>query len=312
VLLTARPSTPNSQSALITQTQAGFVDTVSTEIETGQNAVWASAVSDDVNRDAVGDARGFSFSNTGFSGGVSRTSDSGVSVGLAVGMSSGDVELDENSGKTEAESLFGAAYVGFRTDSGTFVGGGVSMSTQSFDASRNVTLNGVGDTLTGETDGSSFGAFATLGKEFEFGDWTMTASGRIAYVSAKTDAYEEQGTSILRLSFDEVEAQALALRARVMAERSDRIGGDMGLSFRVGGGLAHESALDDRVINATFVETDSAITMQGDDTGRTMAEVLGGVGLTLNENLELRGDAAFQTGGGQDRSNFMIGARFKF
>jgi hypothetical protein len=160
-------------------------------------------------------------------------------------MINGEAELDGAAGQTNADGVVGAGYVDWR-DNGTYAIVGGAVGQYDFETTRNVTFNNAPQSVSGESEGTTYSAFAAFGRKFDVGNWRLSASARVNYVSTEIDGYEEAGTSQARVSVDDFEGDSVAFGVRVRAETEYVLDDDMSLLPQVGGGVVYESALGDR------------------------------------------------------------------
>lgn len=310
MVLTARPSTPNAQASMLRRTTSSFLDTVFSELQREESAVWGRGFSDDMTRLAVGDSRGFQYSATGAIQGVHRIARNGASFGYALGAAQDETLLDERAGRNKGEAVFGAAYLGWQGDE-NFAAAGAAISMQRIDVSRVVQEAGASfNTLEGETDGRSFALFGSAGRRFRVLDWTFIASGELAYLATSTSGYEEVSLSAARVAFGEYETQSVSASLGLFAERSLRVGG-MPLQARLGARASQENALDDRAIEVAFLAAGDFAILQGDESGRSVLQGVAGLRLQATDTLELSGDVLLASGD-EERSAVSVGARWQF
>jgi subtilase-type serine protease len=310
VVLSARPSTPNAQAAMLQRTTAGFLDVVFAQVQREDSAVWGRGFSDDLTRQAVGDSRGFEYASSGAINGVHRVNRSGVSLGFALGASRDEAVLEASSGRSEGEGVFGAVYMGWQGEQ-NFAAAGLALSTQRIDVDRVVQESGAAlGRLEAETDGRSLALFGSAGRRFDVFDWSLVASGEFAYLATATSAYEEGGVSALRVAFDDYETQSITGSLSLFGEHRSRLGG-LPMRARLGARWSREAALDDRAVGVAFSATGGRATLQGDKSNRAVLHGIAGLTLDVSETMELSGDVALARGD-EERNAITVGARWRF
>jgi outer membrane autotransporter protein len=91
----------------------------------------------------------------------------------------------------------------------TYVEGGISYSTQSFDNQRTLLIGSEERMAVSDHDGSALMLFAGAGREFDFGSWQAEPYGTLYYFDIEEDAFQEEGADSLNLVFDSKSAEAM-------------------------------------------------------------------------------------------------------
>jgi uncharacterized protein with beta-barrel porin domain len=311
VLVAAGSGTPSSQLALLAQASDELADQVVDEIEEADGTLWARGLVGSMNRDETNTTIGFDYESNGVVGGGRTPRFAGFSAGVAVGAINGEAELEQGAGDTNSDGIVAAGYVDWKAD-GMFAVAGASYGTYDFETTRNVTFNGAAQVVDGESEGSTMSAFAAFGKKFEVGDWRLSASGRVNYTKTDVDAYEENGTSPARIAVEDFEAESFTIGARVRGETEIPIGDDMALLPSAGVGAYYESAMGDRTLNVTFVDSGATDTLEADEDSRFMGEARGGLTLRINQSIDVHTNVRVAIGEDEESVTGTIGARFRF
>lgn len=276
-VLTARPSTFNSQALAASDTVMGFADAVSTQaLRPGQgNGAWAEAFGANGSRDAVGQTLAYDHDSSGLSVGVRGPLTDNIDAGVSLGWSQGDVSLGSNGGGGQQDGMLASVFGRYRLD-GASIGAGFLYGSLDQSTVRNVSFNTLSASVAGDTDSVVTGAFLSADVTFgETGGWAFGGAAQASYLSQTQDAYTEKGSSPLRLELPELTFETMGLQAGVNAVTAFDLGGTAAwLQFEAG--IRHTSALDDRIIPVAFAASNASVDLQGD--GRDHTSPYAGVG----------------------------------
>lgn len=276
-VLTARPSTFNSQALAASDTVMGFADAVSTQaLRPGQgNGAWAEAFGANGSRDAVGQTLAYDHDSSGLSVGVRGPLTDNIDAGVSLGWSQGDVSLGSNGGGGQQDGMLASVFGRYRLD-GASIGAGILYGSLDQSTVRNVSFNTLSASVAGDTDSVVTGAFLSADVTFgETGGWAFGGAAQASYLSQTQDAYTEKGSSPLRLELPELTFETMGLQAGVNAATAFDLGGTAAwLQFEAG--IRHTSALDDRIIPVAFAASNASVDLQGD--GRDHTSPYAGVG----------------------------------
>ena len=311
-LATARPSTVNSQMAVTGQSFAEFMNILGDEIRSGeQRSVWARALSNVEERDAVRASLGYSFDTTGTAGGFRTASRDGVSLGLAVASTHGGAELNSNAGQTKVEGVLGAVSIDWQGER-FFAGGGVAIGTQDFSTQRVVVFNNVTSTMQGESKADTMGAYVSGGVRGSMGGWSVWGSATASYMSNSFDGYAEQGTNPLRLTIGEFDAENAVVNFEVGGEQLFTLGNGVRITPRFRAGLVGDLALDNRAVPVSFPVSNQSTTLKGDGRERVFGALGAGLDVAINAQVSLMLDLRHLASDDAQRSMGSAGLRIAF
>jgi len=269
-VLTARPSTFNSQALAASDTVMGFADAVSAQaLRPGQgNGAWAETFGANGSRDAVGQTLAYDHDSSGISVGVRGPLTDRIDAGVSLGWSQGDVSLGSDGGGGQQDGMLASVFGRYRLDAAS-IGAGILYGSLDQSTVRNVSFNSFSDSVAGDTDSVVTGAFLSADAMFgESGGWTFGGGAQASYLSQTQDTYTESGSSPLRLELPELTFETMGLQAGLNAGTAFDFGGTAAwLQFDVG--LRHTSALDDRIIPVTFAASSASVDLQGDARDHT-------------------------------------------
>lgn len=269
-VLSARPSTFNSQALAASDTVMGFLDTVSNQaLRQGDgNGAWAEAFTGNASRNAAGQTLGYTHDASGVSIGVRGPLSDRIDGGVSLGWSQADVSLDTNGGGGQQDGMLASVFGRYHFD-GASIGAGLVYGSIDQSTARNVSFNSFFESVAGDTDSIVTGAF--LSGDVVFGEtagWTFGGAARASYLSQKQDAYTETGTSPLRLELPELTFETMGLEAGISAGTAFELGGSAA-RVQLDIGVSHTASLDDRIIPVTFAASSASVDLQGDERDHT-------------------------------------------
>ena len=313
-VLSARPSTFNSQLLAASDTSFAFIEGVAGRRDhtVARNGWWADTFAAEGERNAHASTLGYSHSSNGFAmGGAAETKAPGLSLGGAIGWADSDIDLDEQAGGGTQKSVMLGAYLSYKSGPTRWTGG-LFLGGAEQDTVRNVSFNSVTTSITGETTSGLFGAFGSLDQELgAWADWSFSGKLNADYVQQTQDAYVENGSSPLRLSVRERGFDTYQVEALVEGERSFDLGNGQTVTPRFGVGVGQTIAGGSRIIPVEFAASGASVALQGDTREITQAitnasvawQISGNAALTFDYNGRL-GDASSHLG--------RVGVAFQF
>lgn len=176
-------------------------------------------------RDGSARETGFDFDNYGVTAGVDYRLNDRAFVGLALGYSASQVDLDEGSGELDTDGLGLTAYYSWFGDNGLYLDGSLAYFRNDYEQVRVIDLTAIGlnrDTALSETEASQFVATFGIGYEFARDGWLLTPEFRIEYAGTDIDGFEETGSndSGFLLSFPEQSFQSLQYSGALQVARA--------------------------------------------------------------------------------------------
>ncbi|MGQ0658023.1 MAG: autotransporter outer membrane beta-barrel domain-containing protein [Chromatiales bacterium] len=140
---------------------------------------------------------GFDLNSYGVTGGVDyRLSDQSL-VGLAVGYTTQDVDLDSNSGSLDTDGISGSLYGSYYPSPQSYINAIASYSATDHDQERNIiytiagTASIVNQTAFSDTDSDEIAGSLEAGYDFYRGRWTMTPYARLDVAHTEIDGFTE-------------------------------------------------------------------------------------------------------------------------
>jgi outer membrane autotransporter protein len=147
-------------------------------------------------RDPSANEDGFDFDSWGFTAGVDYRVMDGAAVGLALGYSENDTDIDNNGGRLDTDTFSTSLYATYFPDEHLYLDGMLTYSSNDYDQKRNIhyTLGGtpVRQTASADYDGSQWSAAVGGGYQLSNGPWSYGPTARLEYISASVDGYTEK------------------------------------------------------------------------------------------------------------------------
>jgi uncharacterized protein YhjY with autotransporter beta-barrel domain len=150
-------------------------------------------------KDSTPNETGFDLDSYGVTGGVDYRFDQAL-LGLAVGYTTQDADLDANSGNLDTDGISVSLYGSYYPSPQSYVNAIVSYGNTNHDQERNIiyTITSflgttvVNQTALSETDSDEIAGSLEGGYDFYRGQWTLTPYARLDVAHTEIDGYTEQ------------------------------------------------------------------------------------------------------------------------
>ncbi|TNC81013.1 MAG: hypothetical protein C9356_10450 [Oleiphilus sp.] len=214
-------------------------------------SVYSNLSYGDGSKDQTLNEQGFDFdSQTLTLGGDYRFSNNLVG-GMAIGYGASEVDMDNNTGETEADTLSITAYTSIY-EGNWYMDASIGFGMHEYDTSRRVRDIGLGvsQTLTAKPEGDSLNLSLGAGFDQQLGQISANYSLRIDSVSASVDGYSEAGGS---LALDIGKQEVDSLQGVLGTQFSMPISTDSGV-FVPSFGIEMHQEFDDetRIVTASY------------------------------------------------------------
>lgn len=178
--------------------------------------------------DAQAGLPSFDFNASGVVLGLDRQMSDKVVLGVLTGFASGANSNDDDSARTETDSMLFGIYGGYAFDSRTSLSGTLTYGLNDNDSRRSVTVGGVSGSSVASFDGQDLNATIDLARRYDLG--TVTAVPSIGFELGRynTDAYSETGTGAV--SVDENTAWSYRPNVGVSLSRTLDLGNGRSLT----------------------------------------------------------------------------------
>lgn len=170
--------------------------------------------------DGDGNAASLDRDSYGFLGGVDRDLGEASRIGVALGYSRSDFDVDARASSGESDNLHVAAYGGTKLGP-VDLSGIVSYSYGSADTSRRVIVGGLTNNLTGDYGTQTVQAAIEAGTDLAHGSLVLTPFAGLAVIGVEKDGFTEQGgpaALTVASASDTIGVSTLGLRARRESE----------------------------------------------------------------------------------------------
>lgn len=217
-------------------------------------------------KDATGQAGGFSFDARGVTIGADYRLTDQLVLGAAVGYTNFDIDFDTTSASVAGQDLSsdGVTFAGFGTyypSDRFFVDGVLSLGWTSYDSTRRIVaisndpaVDSVDATTKGDFDAFYYGASSNFGYDYPLtGSLLLTPSLRLDYVKAEIDGFSESADESDEVSLAFGDQDAESLTSQLGVELSRKFSTDLGVitpSFRAT--YIHEFLGDDEGVKVKY------------------------------------------------------------
>ncbi|MDP3329864.1 autotransporter domain-containing protein, partial [Parvibaculum sp.] len=198
---------------------AGYAPAAGDALPSGTR-LWGQLFGATGETDGDGNAASLDRESYGFLGGVDRDLGEASRIGVALGYSRSDFDVDAHASSGESDNLHVAAYGGTKVGP-VDLSGIVSYSYGSADTSRRVIVGGLTNNLTGDYDTQTVQAAIEAGTDLAQGSLVLTPFAGLAVIGVETDGFTEQGgpaALTVASASDTIGVSTLGLRARRESE----------------------------------------------------------------------------------------------
>jgi outer membrane autotransporter protein len=252
-------------------------------------------------KDTTSREAGFDFDTYGVTGGVDYRFTDNLVLGLAFGYNTTDSDFAAARGKMDADtytfSAFGTYYLG-----ALYIDGIFSYGWNSFDSTRNISysiptipdplsITTVSQTARSETDGTQYAFSLSTGYDFSVRGFTVGPYGRLNYLKADIDAFQER--------IDNTNAGfglALAIGAQDVESLTGVLGGQASYALSTGFGVLvpqmrfeweHEFLNDRRTVGTRFINdpANTPVLLQTDNPDRDYFNLGAGLSAVFQRNV---------------------------
>jgi outer membrane autotransporter protein len=202
--------------------------------------------------DSTDDELGFDFDTAGITAGADYRITDTLILGGALGYVSSDFDFDNNQGDQDVTGYTVSAYGTWYQSEKVYVDGILSYGWNDFDMERRIIFGTTDVTAEGSPDGTEFAASIGAGYDFNYGAFSFGPFGRVGYIKAEVDDYEEDPAGGLEQAYEEQDVESLTtlLGGQVSYAISTRRGVFLPqLRFE----WAHEFEDDSEIIVARFL-----------------------------------------------------------
>ena len=219
-------------------------------------------------KDRAGDGADVGSTNIfgGIVGGIEMARADAGRIGVFVGGSAGEVEVDNNAQDIDTETVFGGLYASH--DNGVIrLDAAVTVGLADYDSDRFVANNTAGGGIQvarAEYDGVFVSPELTVSTSMTMGPATLRPSLRVRYAGLWLDSYSESGSSS-NLSVDDREVHILEARAQVSLPMTVASGENGTLTTEIRTGIDVRTKIGSDRVDAILVGQQLSFDSGGDD-----------------------------------------------
>jgi outer membrane lipase/esterase len=193
---------------------------------------------------------GFDYSVYGGAVGLDYMVQDKFIFGAGFGYSFSDIDLGDNQGDGDINSVFGSLYGSYFTER-AYVETVLSYGKQNYDNVRNVVIGPIQRRAYSEHDGDLFSAYLGGGYYFPVRDWRWGPFGSLLYTYLDEDGFQETGAGSLNLALGSRSTDGLLSRlglrvGRVFRTKSVNLIPELSLAW------LYDFDIDDRVITSSI------------------------------------------------------------
>ena len=158
---------------------------------------------------STNDELGFDFNTKGITAGADYRLTDSLILGGALGYVSSDYDFDNNQGDQDITGYTVSAFGTWYQSEKVYVDGILSYGWNDFDLKRRIRFGTTDVTAKGSPDGTEFAASIGAGYDFNRGALSFGPFGRVNYIKADIDDYEENPAGGLEQGYDDQDVDSL-------------------------------------------------------------------------------------------------------
>jgi outer membrane lipase/esterase len=234
---------------------------------------------------------GYDFANTGVTAGIDYRLTNNATLGVAVGYTANNTNLNNNLGKIQVDST-GVSVYGSVVQNSFYADGVVSYGRNNFNITRKIAFDN--RTATASPEGNQFSVAANTGYNIKTGNASFGPTVGVRYNRVDIDSYTEKDAGSLNMNVKDQKAESVVMS--LGAEASYRIkAGDGAVIPYLRATYEHEFANDSREI-VTEMASQPGIPMRvntNNNSDRDYVKLRAGVQAIISENVS--GTVDYQT-----------------
>ena len=199
-------------------------------------------------------------------------------VGISVGHSHTDIDVDKSQGDGEIETIYSSLYGSYYTEK-MYVDAALSYGSQNYDNERRLVIGPLQREARSEHDGDVFTAFTEAGYNFDLNRWLLQPFASLQYIDLDEEGFTEKGADSLNQIIDGRETESLVselgLRLAYIFQMDSA-----SLIPEVSAAWNYDFDIDDRVTTTSFAGAPTnSFSIDGQDVEQNGVRI--GAGLTL-------------------------------
>jgi uncharacterized protein YhjY with autotransporter beta-barrel domain len=240
--------------------------------------VWLNAFSQSGDQDKSDGFTGYEYDLYGGTIGFDRIFRNRYILGIGIGYSKTDIDLDGEQGDGEIESVYGSVYGSYYTEKG-YIDAALSYGEQDYKNRRRAFLD---RTAKSDHNGNAFSAFAEGGYNVDLYKWILQPFASLQYIYLDEEGFKEKGAGSINQIVGDRKTESLVselgLRLAHVYQQ-----GTASVIPEVSAAWNYDFDIDDRVIRTAFAGSpNESFSIRGQDVEKHGATV--GIGLTLMNN----------------------------
>lgn len=245
-----------------------------------RSSIWATVARAKDDGDGDGNGPGFEATATEYQVGVNRNISANTVVGISVGRSNGNVEIDRGGSDGDLDTTSVGAFV--RHDSGNFyVSGLLSYSKHDINSDR---VTGGFGTVSADYDARTIALWGEVGKKFVRGGLNLEPNISLKLSNTKQDGFTESGLGGLSVSGDNYNSRRLGIGVRISSN-------DNASKFRPYGFLGFEREFgDDSAALTNQLGGLPAFRVNSSELGKNIWAARLGADARINDRFSLVGE----------------------
>ncbi len=260
------------------------------------------------NQDNSATKSGYEFANTGVTAGIDYRVTNNATLGVAVGYTANNTNLNNNLGKIQIDST-GVSVYGSVVQNSFYADGVVSYGRNNFNITRKIAFDN--RTATASPAGNQFSVAANTGYNIKSGNASFGPTVGVRYNRVDIDSYTEKDAGSLNMNVKDQKAESVVMS--LGAEASYRIkAGDGAVIPYIRATYEHEFANDSREI-VTEMASQPGIPMRvnTNNSDRDYLKLRAGAQIVVSENVS--GTLDYQTIlGRKDYSDQAVKAEIRY
>ncbi|MEQ8266235.1 MAG: autotransporter domain-containing protein [Parvibaculum sp.] len=186
----------------------------------GGSVLWGQLIGSIGQTDGNGNAAELDRSSAGFIGGIDKAVGEASRIGVALGYSRADFDVDARASSGDSDNIHAAAYAGTKLGR-VDLSGILAYSFQQADTARTVIVGGLTNDLTADYEVHTVQAAVEAATDIAQGSVVLTPFAGLAVIQVETDGFTEQGgpaALTVASASDTIGVSTVGLRARRESE----------------------------------------------------------------------------------------------
>ncbi|MCK4509913.1 MAG: autotransporter domain-containing protein, partial [Desulfuromonadales bacterium] len=214
------------------------------------NGMWVVATGVRGDQDSDDDFDGFDYYSYGVTAGLDTMLNSNALVGMSLGYFQADLDVDDNQGSGDFDTLSASIYGSYFTDR-FYLDGVLSYGQHDYDNHRKYEVFSAPRQVHSDHDGTSWSIYGESGYSVNWEEWIVQPFAALHYVYLDEDGFEESGAGAL----------SLIVKSRSTESLVSDLGARLLRGFETSSGLVmpelsaswnYNFGIDDRMLSSSF------------------------------------------------------------